>query len=268
MVIEKDTILYFTGTGNSLQVAKDISDELGGIELYPLASLADEEEIEIKAMVFGIVFPTYFACLPLIVEKTAKKLKINKETYVFAVSTQGGSPGAVLKQLNDILQEKGEKLDSGFLVNMPGNYIVKYGAFPLIMQNRAFNRKKNKVKEIAAIVGARKGRKYELSKLVIDRIFTKTMHKGLENTHIKDKEFWANENCNACGTCERICPVKNIELSENKPAWKHNCEQCMACIQWCPKEAIQYSNKTLKRARYRNPYVNLSGIISSSAKNR
>ena len=31
MVIEKDIILYFSGTGNSLQVAKDISSKLGSV---------------------------------------------------------------------------------------------------------------------------------------------------------------------------------------------------------------------------------------------
>ena len=46
MVIENDTILYFSGTGNSLQVAKDISNELGKVELCGLTSLVDEEELK------------------------------------------------------------------------------------------------------------------------------------------------------------------------------------------------------------------------------
>ena len=36
MVIENDTILYFSETGNSLQVAKDISNELEKVELCGL----------------------------------------------------------------------------------------------------------------------------------------------------------------------------------------------------------------------------------------
>lgn len=260
MVIEKDTILFFSGTGNSLQVAKDIGEQLGGVELCSMALLADEQEVEVKAGLLGIVFPVYYACMPMIVEKVVKKLKPGKATYIFAVATNGGSAGAVLKLLDESLRESGAKLSSGFLVSMPGNYIVKYGAFPLKMQQSAFKKEKEKVKKIAAAIQAREVRKPEMSKLLVDRIFTTTMHKQVKEFCIKDKEFWVTESCNACGICEKACPVKNISLSNDKPAWKHKCEQCMACIQWCPKEAIQYGKKTVGRKRYRNPNVKLKDI--------
>lgn len=44
MIIEEDTILYFSGTGNSLQVANDIARELGNFNLCEITSLVAKEK--------------------------------------------------------------------------------------------------------------------------------------------------------------------------------------------------------------------------------
>jgi ferredoxin len=261
MVIKNDTILYFSGTGNSLQVAKDISNELEKVELYKLTSLANEEEIKIESRILGIVFPVYYARLPLIVEELVRKLELSKDTYVFAVATYGGAVADVLIKLNNILQNGGRILNSGFLIHMPANNIFAYNPSVGKRKNKIFKREKRNVKEISDIIKERKDYKCELSKLmidiVIDRILIKVTDKIMENFRIRDEKFWINAKCNSCRLCERICPVNNIEFNSNKPVWKHKCEQCTACIQYCPKEAIQWGNKTIKRNRYRNPNVNI-----------
>lgn len=265
MVIEKDTILYFSGTGNSLQVAKDISAKIGGVQLCKLASLTDENKVKVKSKILGIVFPVYYARLPLVVESVLNKLEIDKDTYVFAIATFAGSPAEVLNKLSNTLQSNGKTLNSGFLIRMPGNNIYYFGAMSLKRQNKDFKREKDKVKEISYIIKLRKNCKYELSKLLIDipidRIFIKSTNKIMENFHIRDKKFWVNENCNGCGVCKSICPVNNIEIVENKPKWKHNCEQCTSCIQYCPNEAIQWGIRTVKRKRYKNPNVNINELM-------
>lgn len=265
MVIENDTILYFSGTGNSLQVAKDLSNELEKVELCKLTSLADEEEIEIKSRVLGIVFPVYYARLPLIVEAIVRKLKLGKDTYFFAVGTYGGAAADVLIKMNNILQNGGRTLNSGFLLHMPANNIFAYNPKLGKSKNKIFNKEKKKVKEISDIIKERKDHKCELSKLridiVIDRILIKVTDKIMENLHRRDEQFWINDKCNNCRLCERICPVNNIEFNSDKPVWKHKCEQCTACIQYCPQEAIQWGNKTSSRIRYRNPNVTIVELI-------
>jgi ferredoxin len=261
MVIENDTILYFSGTGNSLQVAKDISNELEKVELCGLTSLSDEEEIKVKSRILGIVFPVYYARLPLIVEELVRKLELSKDTYIFAVATYGGGPSEVLDKLNNILQNGGRILNSGFLLHMPANNVFAYNPSFGNRKNKIFEREKRKVKEISDIIRERKNYKCEISKLMIDilidRLLIKVTDKIMENFHIRDEKFWVSAKCNSCRLCERICPVNNIEFNSNKPVWKHKCEQCTACIQYCPKEAIQWGNKTIKRNRYRNPNVNI-----------
>ena len=76
-----------------------------------------------------------------------------------------------------------------------------------------------------------------------------------------DKGFWVKDNCNGCGICVKVCLVKNVELVEGKPEWKHSCQQCFACFHWCPQEAIEYKKSTEGRIRYRNPEVSVRDFI-------
>jgi menaquinone-dependent protoporphyrinogen IX oxidase len=48
MVIDQDTILYFSGTGNSLQVAKDINRELRDFKLCNISSIITEEVLNVS----------------------------------------------------------------------------------------------------------------------------------------------------------------------------------------------------------------------------
>ena len=59
---------------------------------------------------------------------------------------------------------------------------------------------------------------------------------------IHAKKFYATDRCTSCGMCERICPLKNIDIKEGKPVWKDRCTHCMACICRCPAEAIEYGS--------------------------
>lgn len=47
MIINKKTIFYFSGTGNSLQVSKDIASQLGDTELCSISKIISNKEIKI-----------------------------------------------------------------------------------------------------------------------------------------------------------------------------------------------------------------------------
>ena len=62
----KTIIYYFTGTGNSLAVAKKITAVLGDCDLVPIASLqSTTADITPAADRVGIVNPVYFAACRL-----------------------------------------------------------------------------------------------------------------------------------------------------------------------------------------------------------
>ncbi len=260
MVLERSTLLYFSGTGNSLQVAKDICDNAGGLDRMNLAVLRNEDTIQVKSEILGIVFPVYYARLPLVVESVVNKLVISKNTYVFAVATYGGAPATVLRKLENMLRKNGKILNAGFLVHMPKNHVLEYSTKPVKIGDRIFVKERERVVRICELIRRKQNYKCEVSRLIfdtiIDNIFISMTDKIMANLNTTDSGYWVNENCNNCKLCEKVCPVNNIEFS-TKPEWKHNCERCMACIQLCPKEAIQWGTKTVNRKRYKNPNVDI-----------
>jgi len=124
----KTTVYYFTGTGNSLAAAEGLSRALGDCEIVPIARARETGgTVKPGADRIGIVCPVYFFGLPALVADFAARLNPGGVSYLFAVVTMGGSGGsAALQQLDGILQKGpgGRGLDAGFMVRMPGNYIL------------------------------------------------------------------------------------------------------------------------------------------------
>ena len=248
-------IYYFTGTGNSLQIAEDLSKGIGDCTIHKIADYSGEN---ISSDTLGIVFPVYNWGMPLILCDFLEKLNVSNDTYIYAVANYGGLPGRALDQCKDILNHKNKLLSGGFLINMPGNYIMGYGAKSKKTQYKLFAKEKNKFKEICSFVRNRKKSEIEKSHFIIDRLCTNYFYKDIVKFHEADRNYTVNNKCIGCGLCAKRCPVNNITMNEGKPVWNHKCELCVACIQSCPKEAINYAGKTENRKRYLNPNVNLN----------
>lgn len=142
-------IYYFTGTGNSLQISEDLSRNLGQCSIGKIAEYNGEH---IDCDTLGIVFPVYNWGLPLIICDFLKKIKADKKTYIYAVANFGGLPGRALDQCEEILKNNGLKLSAGFLINMPGNYIMGYGAKSEKIQKKLFAKEAEKVKYICRCI--------------------------------------------------------------------------------------------------------------------
>ena len=262
----KTTIYYFTGTGNSLKVAKDLAYELGSTELIPMAKAVNNDTIEISGDLISFIFPVYCWGLPLLVCEFMKKIKPDAHAYYFAVTTFGAFPGKTLLQLNTMLKEKGISLSAGFGIKMPGNYTPLYGAVSPDIQSRLFAHEQTKIKNIASIIKDKKKIKIETSNLLANVFFSDLLYKPfISKMAAADKKFWADEKCNSCNICALICPVTNISMENGKPRWHQNCQQCMACLQWCPQEAIQYGKATIKRKRYHHPEITQKEIAGQKA---
>jgi Ferredoxin len=250
----ENVIFYFSGTGNSLQVAKDIAEKLEECEVVNLAKFRTATEINAKRI--GIVFPVYFWGVPNIIKKFLSEIKLAGTPYIFTVATCGNAAGASLLQVNDLLKIKNQKLSSGFIIKMPENYIIYYDADNSEKQQQRFYDEKNKIPYISQIVIGKKEVPFEKSKYVIDTLFGKALNNAIVHKFpSKDGNFTVHDQCTGCGKCEKVCSVNNITMENNKPSWNHHCEFCLGCLQNCPVNAIDYGNKTQKRKRYVNPNV-------------
>lgn len=257
----KNIIFYFTGTGNSLLVARDISNNIGDTRIESITQAIKERNIDLSYDRIGFVFPVYYSLMPKIVKRFIEKLSFNKEQYIFSVITLGGILEMAQSELSSCVEERGGVLNAAFKVNMPGNYIASYGAFPKIVQGFILKKEKKKTKYISNVVNE-KG-VTPISKGDILSLHTsKKLHKIVEEDfNMRAQNFNTNNKCTGCKVCEKVCSVSNIRVTNYKPEWGNSCEHCMACIQWCPAKAIEYSNKTMKRVRYHNPEVKITDLI-------
>lgn len=60
MTTESAEIFYFSASGNSLALAKDIAERING-KLVSIPTVIDKPSIQTDAAVVGIVFPVYYA---------------------------------------------------------------------------------------------------------------------------------------------------------------------------------------------------------------
>lgn len=253
----KSVIYYFTGSGNSLKVAKDIAERIDAQLVKICADHIEQDSTPYEKV--GFVFPVYFAGAPLMVKEFVKRLKLSENAYVFAVATYGGREDASIWQIDDLLEQKNIKLSAGFAFQMPGSYQVMYAPYSAEVQKKHFEGEKKAVDQIADCINRNEVIPYKVKKASIK--IANLIHNKFFKPYNKDENFWVDEKCNSCGICEKVCPSNNIHMSQGKPEWQHQCEQCLACMQWCPKMSIQYKKATINRGRYQHPEIKVTELF-------
>ncbi|GKX67585.1 EFR1 family ferrodoxin [Inconstantimicrobium mannanitabidum] len=257
------SIFYFSGTGNSFMVAKKLANNFENADIVPISETVLNEKIHTESDCIGIVFPIYIYGIPSIISKFISKLDESfKDKYIFAVATYKSQPGGALLLLKRKLKEVEINISAGFNICMPGNNIIYYKAEPISIQNKKFLLVEKKIDEIIEIINNRSINIIERGGFFQRFLGTKIIHGLATKSFYKlDKNYWVNDNCSGCGLCEKICPVKNININNGKPTWNHRCEQCVACLNLCPKQAIQYNKSTINKLRYKNPYIETNELF-------
>jgi ferredoxin len=257
----KNTIYLCTGTGNSLWTARRLSEKLGNTELIPI-TLAGEGPIRSDSENIGIIFPVHIWGIPAPVIDFLNRLNTDPAKYYFAVAINAGQVAATLIQLKNLLQQRNIKLSNGFSICMPSNYIPWGGAISQEKQQKLFRDALDKINRIALSIHAKEEKPPEKGPIWQNIFFSAIYRSSFSYVPQMDKSFLVDEKCTSCRICEKICPAKNILITDGKPQWQHHCEQCFACIQWCPEEAIQYGRFTSKKKRYHHPEITLKDMLA------
>ncbi|MBM4276739.1 MAG: 4Fe-4S dicluster domain-containing protein [Deltaproteobacteria bacterium] len=258
----KTELFVYTGTGNSLWIARQLAVGLEdtAIKFMPFLS----GEFEVNADRIGIIFPVHIWGLPRRVIRFINHLKTKPETYFFAVAVNAGQVAATLLQLQKLMSAQKKQLSLGYSISLPSNYIPWGGPGPVDTQQRLFKNAQDKVKSIAHAILRGERQKVDRGPLWQNILFSRIYKMSFRQVPKMDKKFWTDDKCNGCEICFKVCPAENIEMKNEKPSWLHQCEQCLACIQWCPQEAIQYGKKTVKYRRYHHPEVTLQNMLEQA----
>lgn len=239
-------IYYFTGTGNSQMLAEELAARLPGCAAVPMT----REGADIAGCT-GFVFPVYFAGLPNFVRAFLEASRFAPDAWCFGIANNGGMAGAALGVTDRLLRARGARLDAGFAIKMPDNFIPLFTPPDAAGQQKLFAAARKRLDEVAEAVQARRVTRVRRPNVLTERYY--------EHFRMRipayGRKFRVTDACVGCGRCAAVCPVGNVALRDGKPVWGEACEACFACLQYCPTEAVQCGKGSEKRARYRNPFV-------------
>ena len=274
-------IYYFSGTGNSLHVAKELQKRIPGTKLIPMVSLLQRDSIRTTGDVVGFVFPIHMMTFPFPVKRFLKKLDAESADYIFAVSSKGGTFILADLQTARILRKKGKRLDCYFDLKMP--YNSPTGVMPVRIPGMTdYPAARTEILELEANLQKRLN---AIKTIVINKetnpeddsphgvsLMLKKTVSALMAPFEKSKErskinYCADQTCTGCGICEQVCLSKKIKLSEGKPVWqKHvQCYFCYACFAYCPSQSILVKKLYAEKGgRYVHPDVTAHEIAAQT----
>lgn len=250
-------IFYFTGTGNSLFIAKEI-------EQNPISipQVINNTEQIYKDSKIGIIAPIYGHEVPEMVKQFIKSATF-KTDYFYIVLTYGNRHGGAVELTNMFCKENGVHVDYLNTIQMVDNWLP---SFDMDEQRKIDKHVDENLQQIKNDI---QSCKKEIQTVTdTDR---KDHQQFLENkaklpADLFQNLYKVNDECIQCGICTQVCPAGCISLKNGKVVYDmRQCQTCMACIHNCPKKAIQL-NMTEKnpKARYRNDKVTLQEIIKSN----
>jgi formate hydrogenlyase subunit 6/NADH:ubiquinone oxidoreductase subunit I len=273
-------IYYFSGTGNSLFVARELARRIPDATLIPMVGLLGKKTIQTRGERVGLVFPVHASTLSTAVKVFVQKLDMRKSDYIFSIATRHGTEFHGFEKIDRLLKRKGGRLSARFIIDMYGNdphrdtYKPPEEADILAFEKVALE-KLDAMKDIVMAKaerpaenapGAVKTAPRPIKSILIEKI---AHGRKAVSEHVGGGNyFYCDDSCIGCGICEKVCLSKKITLRDRKPVWDKGtaCYSCFACINFCPKESIQIrdipgiKSYSRKNGRYSHPYATASVI--------
>lgn len=262
---KKRVVLYFTGTGNCLYVARQLAGKEGEILCIP--QLMRKKQFEIEADEIGLVYPIYGHMPPYMVREFIKKAQLKAE-YKFAVLTYG------MRKCNAVEIWDGISRKAGNVFDYIGTIVMVDNWLPNFDMNEQMKIDKHIPENLAKITSDLSNRRRWHEPVTQEE---REQHEGFMSLSGLDPEvgflmkadrsFRVTDDCIHCGICTYVCPRGNYQLTGQGVKMQGDCEFCFACIQNCPQRAIQFKknedgtwpdgSEKNPNARYRNENVSL-----------
>jgi len=274
--MSKNIIFYFTGTGNSLAVARSICSVMTDVTLIPMLKEDAHTYIDAHTESIGLIYPIHVNALPHAVIHFIQKIQLPSDVYFYAVATHGGIPGMSGLYLNKTLKKQGIDLKTYYEIEMLNN--TPKGIAPKFLMRLKWELDITPEK-VEQKLSAMKIKIENIVKGITDKEET-TLQKPpsgtrrmmywmmqimwlMSNPSKYKLQFLVDDSCNGCGICEQVCVTQRIKMKEDKPKWVHNnCNFCYACFNYCPKEAIGVKYYTKKLGRYHHPEISAQDIAA------
>ena len=247
--MKENIIFCYSGTGNCLDMAKNIAERLGNTDIIMMRKYPAVTDVR-GAKRVGFIFPCYGGGLPGNVERYLYDIKVDKDAYTFGIAQCAAYKGEGLSKLNEIIPLKYWKAVShqcACIWLFPHDLMLpKMGAEEAQARSEYF------AETIAEDVKRMAVTKKKLGKALVNRAEHSVWP---ELARAKGLTMTANDSCIKCGQCAKICPQGNIKYTGDAVVFGDKCISCMGCLQYCPVQAINVGTITEKRERYHNANI-------------
>lgn len=250
-------VFYFTGTGNSLYIAKQIEREP-----ISIPQIMQRECLEFTAERIGIVAPVYGHEVPTMVKEFLRK-SVFYTNYFYMILTYGNRHGGAAELAKKLCDECGVSVNYINVILMADNWLP---GFDMDEQKKIDKKVEENMDKILSDLAKRKNMISEVTD--IDRA---AHQQFLDRMSQMPADVWQHllrvtGNCVGCGTCEKVCPSSSIHVVDGKAVHiPGNCQTCLACAHACPQKAIQLTiPEANPDARYRNEHISLHEIMESN----
>ena len=277
----KIEIYYFSGTGNSLHVARELQKRLTKAILVPVIGALKKERIKKNTASVGFIFPNFCLSIPMPIYDFLKKADLSSAQYIFAICTRGGSQNEAFYSINTLLKRQNKHIQSQMTINMPWNIPIGKEDLPnSINEEKMKQLEENLQKKLdyfSKIIITKRDYQEEDLEIVmpvpswikmLNRLMPHLFHQSHFYFYRKMIHFYSNGKCNGCGICTTVCPQGKIDLIDQKPVWSKeiDCLGCFACINYCPQKSIQVKSQlplrsyTEQTGRYHHPLISYRDI--------
>ena len=252
--MNENVIFCYSGTGNCLDLARNIARGLGGADIVMIRAVPTVTDVRTAKRV-GFVFPCYGGGAPEDVLKHATMIRVSPTAYTFGVCMCAAYMGTGLYRLNQIVPLKYWRAVThhcSCVWLFPHRLML-----PMLSVEKAQARSEKLAAEIARDVLAGKTTRRPSRRIL--NAAENRLWPTIAGTRIR--AFKVNDACIACGQCIRLCPRQNIRIENGRAVIGGNCAQCLGCLQYCPKNAISIGKITDKREHYHNPNVKATDLM-------
>lgn len=263
--MKKVNIYWFSGTGNSLKLAKTMKskfeDYYCDTRLFPMVS-TDPESIDKEALT-GLVFPVAVQSTYPLVWDFINNLPDTEGTEIFMADTMADASGGIVGPVKKVLSSKGYKCIGAKEFKMPSSM--------------AFGDDEKREQKIEETL--KQGEDYVTDILNgISRWDRVPIASDMMRSFSKPKLMWSTmaatlkvetEICTKCGLCLNVCPVDCIKEDDNGFPVNNPkiCNSCLRCLNFCPVNAYKFIGRKFVQNREEplNELIQRTKVIDESA---